>query len=369
VDEARLQRWLNGQRRSHQRTFQSREMVWQTFEGLARDQGASIDQLIGESMEAYAEARGYVVAEDPPEPAADRWASPAMRDRDDDRDPLEETHDAPALTDLDRSYAPPAPAPRRPPSFDSSAGWDDNDLSRTETRDAIRRPGTEPRMDPTRPIPAAGRPAHEDIREPGEESRTSPRYLRGNQSAPTPIVPLQAPVPAAISRPVPAGPMNPRATRPLQAPLPPPGGRSQPPLAPPPFQPPPFQTSPSFQPPPLARDPLRESGSNPGARLRDTGSNPAASKRLVLTHRGQRVEVDKDRFLLGRSKTQADLRLDDPNVSRQHAAIERTGSAWYIVDLGSTNGVWVAGERVTRRAIADGDMLVITSHEIRCSLR
>ncbi|MBX3234132.1 MAG: FHA domain-containing protein [Labilithrix sp.] len=349
MDEARLQRWLNGQRRSHQRTFQSREMVWQTFEQLAREQGASIDQLIGEAMEAYAEARGYHVEDDPPEPEPDRWASPAMHDR----DPLEETHDAPGLSDLDRSYMPPAPAPRRAPSFDSNAGWEDSDLARTETRDAIRRP-TPP--EPTRPIPAAGRPAYDDIREPGEESRTTPRYLRNNPSAATPIQPLQPPVPAAIQRPVPTGPMNPRATRPL----PPPGSR---PLAPPVTAPPPFGA-----PPPPARDPLRDSGSNP-ARLRDTGSNPSAPKRLVLMHRGQRVEVDKDRFLLGRSKTQADLRLDDPNVSRQHAAIERVGSAWYIVDLGSTNGVYVAGERITRRALADGDTIVITSHEIRCSLR
>jgi len=104
------------------------------------------------------------------------------------------------------------------------------------------------------------------------------------------------------------------------------------------------------------------------APLRDTGSNPAL-KRLMLLHQGRTVEVDKDRFLLGRSKTQADLRLDDPNVSRQHAAIERVGAAWYIVDLGSTNGIYVSGQRVTRRALADGDLIVITSHEIRCTLR
>jgi predicted component of type VI protein secretion system len=104
-------------------------------------------------------------------------------------------------------------------------------------------------------------------------------------------------------------------------------------------------------------------------KLRDTGSNPAAMKRLLLTHNGRQVEVDKDRFLLGRSKTQADLRLEDPNVSRQHAAIERVGSAWFIVDLGSTNGIFVNGQRVARRALADGDVIVITSQEIRCSVR
>ena len=79
--------------------------------------------------------------------------------------------------------------------------------------------------------------------------------------------------------------------------------------------------------------------------------------------------MEKERFLIGRSKTQADLRLDDPNVSRQHAVIERAGAAWYIVDLGSTNGVSVHGDRVARRALQDGDLVTITSHEIRVSLR
>jgi predicted component of type VI protein secretion system len=103
---------------------------------------------------------------------------------------------------------------------------------------------------------------------------------------------------------------------------------------------------------------------------RDRSSpGPSSSRHLVLEYRGHSYAVDKERFLVGRSKTQADLRLDDANVSRQHAAIEHVGSAWYIVDLGSTNGVQVAGERVSRRALSDGDVIVITTHEIRCTLR
>jgi predicted component of type VI protein secretion system len=103
---------------------------------------------------------------------------------------------------------------------------------------------------------------------------------------------------------------------------------------------------------------------------RDRSSpSPSGAKHLALTYQGRPYTVEKERFLLGRSKTQADLRLDDPNVSRQHAVIERVGAAWYIVDLGSTNGVHVAGERVARRALSDGDIIVITSHEIRCTLR
>ena len=92
------------------------------------------------------------------------------------------------------------------------------------------------------------------------------------------------------------------------------------------------------------------------------------AKRLVLTYLGRTYEVDKEHFILGRSKTQADLRIDDANVSRQHAAIERIGSIFYLVDLGSTNGVYVGDDRVTRRALVDGDTIIITSHRITCKL-
>ncbi|MGC4003301.1 MAG: hypothetical protein QM811_09265 [Pirellulales bacterium] len=49
---------------------------------------------------------------------------------------------------------------------------------------------------------------------------------------------------------------------------------------------------------------------------------------LSLTYRGQAFNVDKDHFILGQSKWNADLVLDDSNVSRQHAAVEHAGNAW-----------------------------------------
>ena len=90
---------------------------------------------------------------------------------------------------------------------------------------------------------------------------------------------------------------------------------------------------------------------------------------LMLTYQGRSVEVTKERFLLGRSKSQADLVLDDPNVSRQHAAIERVGDQWVLADLGSTNGCYIDGQRVSRRPIADGDVIEITTHQVICTLR
>ena len=71
--------------------------------------------------------------------------------------------------------------------------------------------------------------------------------------------------------------------------------------------------------------------------------------------------------VIGRAAN-ADIRIDDANVSRQHAAIERIGSIYYLVDLGSTNGVYVGDDRVTRRALVDGDTITITTHKITCRL-
>jgi len=71
----------------------------------------------------------------------------------------------------------------------------------------------------------------------------------------------------------------------------------------------------------------------------------------------------------GFNKSQGELLvLDDANVSRQHAAIERVGDVWYLADLGSTNGCYIEGQRVSRRAISDGDVIEITTHQIRCTL-
>ena len=71
------------------------------------------------------------------------------------------------------------------------------------------------------------------------------------------------------------------------------------------------------------------------------------------------LEPVTERLTLGRSTT-ADVTLAwDDRVSRVHAALERVGSAWAIVDDGlSRNGTWVNGERlVGRRLLRDGDAI------------
>ena len=88
-------------------------------------------------------------------------------------------------------------------------------------------------------------------------------------------------------------------------------------------------------------------------------------RRLVLYYRGQRHEVNKDRFIIGRGKQSSDLTIKDPNVSRQHAMIENLNGQYFMVDMGSTNGIEFNGQRLQRKPIASGDVFNICDHELR----
>lgn len=78
----------------------------------------------------------------------------------------------------------------------------------------------------------------------------------------------------------------------------------------------------------------------------------------VLTWAGRRRILDSKRAVLGRS-SDADVQIEDPNISRRHAEVVQQGSAWWVVDLGSTNGVEVDGSRVSRARLDDGTSFVI----------
>jgi hypothetical protein len=61
---------------------------------------------------------------------------------------------------------------------------------------------------------------------------------------------------------------------------------------------------------------------------------------------------------VGRLST-ADIVVDDQNVSRQHAELHPHGDTFQLVDLGSTNGCRVNGNRVARHVLADGDEIAL----------
>ena len=85
---------------------------------------------------------------------------------------------------------------------------------------------------------------------------------------------------------------------------------------------------------------------------------------LMAVYEGQRYPITKDEFFIGRSNKSCDLIVKDPNVSRQHARIVRHQGQFWMVDMGSTNGIEYQGGRVDRRPIAEGDIFRICDHEI-----
>ncbi len=98
------------------------------------------------------------------------------------------------------------------------------------------------------------------------------------------------------------------------------------------------------------------------------GAPPAEGRLYLIAESGAVGQVQKDRFVIGRGK-HCDLTIDDSRISREHAAIVRSGSEFWIEDLGSSNGTWFDRQRIERRRIADGDEYMICSEKIRCILR
>jgi FHA domain/Zinc-ribbon containing domain len=67
---------------------------------------------------------------------------------------------------------------------------------------------------------------------------------------------------------------------------------------------------------------------------------------------------------IGRSLA-ADIRFDDPTVSRRHALVVRQPDGVRVLDDRSLNGVFVNGERVEWSPLRDGDEIVLGCHCLR----
>jgi hypothetical protein len=86
----------------------------------------------------------------------------------------------------------------------------------------------------------------------------------------------------------------------------------------------------------------------------------------VLSWDGQRMRVDKRRVVLGRSR-ECDIQIEDANISRRHAELRQEGTAFWIVDLDSTNGLEVNGRKVKRAKLEPGDTFTVGSTEVTFS--
>jgi len=97
------------------------------------------------------------------------------------------------------------------------------------------------------------------------------------------------------------------------------------------------------------------------------GGSPLPS--LYVIFNGQKIPVTKEEFVIGRGSKTADLPIKDGNISRRHAAIVFQGGAFYIKDLGSTNGIEHQGRRIDSKRIDEGDIVQVCDYELRFTYR
>jgi hypothetical protein len=276
------------------RTFQCRDVLWETFEQMARELECSVDYLINEAMKQYARSRSY----------GSRTPFPG---RGIDGPPMPPSSDQPGRPDPRTAPLPPPMA--APPSS------------------GLRGSGGPLPPPPGRVPPPPGRPG-------------------GGMPLPPP--------PRGAAHAAPHGGMGmPSPPQRSGGPgLPPVPGRS----APPPPGPP------RSVPPPLPRAGTPMPQPSP---LSNGFPAPAAhGGQLHIIYQGEKLPVTKDRFVIGRGKQSSDLTLKDPNVSRQHAMIEFQNGVYFMVDMGSTNGVEYNGQRIARKQIGEGDIFKICDHDL-----
>jgi hypothetical protein len=103
-----------------------------------------------------------------------------------------------------------------------------------------------------------------------------------------------------------------------------------------------------------------------GRRGRSSGTGGEGGGEVALEINGTRHAVHPPGAVIGRG-AEADLRINDPGISRRHAEIRVGGQGRpevSVVDLGSTNGTMVDGSRVREATLRDGQHLRVGNTDI-----
>lgn len=99
--------------------------------------------------------------------------------------------------------------------------------------------------------------------------------------------------------------------------------------------------------------------SSAGERMTET---QIRSSDVVIEVNGTRHRISEPGVVIGRGN-EADLRINDPGISRKHAQIffapGEFGTEVFVRDLGSTNGVLLNGQRVDERRVHDGSAIML----------
>ncbi|MFA6034519.1 MAG: FHA domain-containing protein, partial [Myxococcota bacterium] len=132
---------------------------------------------------------------------------------------------------------------------------------------------------------------------------------------------------------------------------------------PPPPKPRPQNVPPTAAPQKAAPPPLQEGGADDpfGAAV------PSSGVRLVVVdgaNKGDEYSIDRDVISIGRG-AENDIVLKDVSVSRKHSQIIKEGGDYRVVDLGSGNGTFMGGNRITEEKLISGMVFKLGATVIR----
>jgi pSer/pThr/pTyr-binding forkhead associated (FHA) protein len=85
---------------------------------------------------------------------------------------------------------------------------------------------------------------------------------------------------------------------------------------------------------------------------------------LVTSGGRPEIHVGRVSVVVGRHP-QCDFRLASPRVSRWHCCLTEVDGEVWVRDLGSTNGIWINGQRVMSGRVRPGDVLAIAHIRFR----
>jgi pSer/pThr/pTyr-binding forkhead associated (FHA) protein len=106
---------------------------------------------------------------------------------------------------------------------------------------------------------------------------------------------------------------------------------------------------PAQKPAQLPKPPTTPATPEPAVRAPEPRRNRRTPTHVLVTEgplRGTTIQLNQNSVLIGRSP-EATLVLDDDYASGRHARIYPEDGAWYVEDLGSTNGTFAGQQRIT----------------------
>ena len=93
---------------------------------------------------------------------------------------------------------------------------------------------------------------------------------------------------------------------------------------------------------------------------RPAGAHDSSASCLLIDRQTGRTFTGRaPSAVIGRERSQADVVLRDPNVSRRHAQLTFDGRDWRITALNSTNGTLVNDVDVSECVLRDGDLITV----------